>query len=90
MILNLHVILAVTLVAHGVNWVGPSLGFLNGVTVSGCLVVKQRDLQPGWEDSNITGEAPDLWPPFAFPVAVFHTYLCSRAMRVGSRIHWEM
>lgn len=87
MSLSLQVILAVTRVAHGVNWVGSTLDFLNEVTVSGCLVVKQWDLRSGWEDSNIIGEAPNLWPPFTFPVAVFNTYLCSQTMHVGSRIH---
>lgn len=90
MIVDLQVMLAVTLVACGLNWLGPNLDFLNGVTMSGCLVVKQWDLQPGWEDSNITGETPNLRPPFTFSVVVFNTYLCRQTMHVGSRIHWEI
>lgn len=58
--------------------------------MSGCLAVWQRDLQPGWENSDITGEAPKLWPPFSFPMAVFNTHLCSQTMHVGSRINWEI
>lgn len=57
--------------------------------MSGCLAAQQGDLQPGWEGSDSTGEAPSGGHHSHFQW-LFTTYLCSQTMRAGSGTNGEM
>lgn len=56
--------------------------------VSGFLAIKQRDLQRGWEDCDVTGHC--MVAAIPSPTAMFNTYACGPLVHVGSRINWEI